>query len=179
MHPIERKIAGFSGKADFIASGGCGRVFAHGDNRVYKEAVADGTGVWLERCLAIQKRLGINHPLCKFMPEVFSFQWSKDRSRYKALMRRYTRIHDGDEVDGMTYNSIPTWTTEIQKAAEAVIGEGNAGDLHGGNILWCTRDKRWVLIDPSFASVSSCGPQDPKFNRAKRVVTQYGPPRRQ
>lgn len=101
------------------------------------------------------------------------------RSRYKAVMRRYTRIRGGDEVDGMTYNSIPTWSTEIQEAAEAVIGEGNAQDLHGGNILWCTRDKRWVLIDPSFESVSSCGPQDPKFNRAKRVVTQYGPPRRQ
>ena len=178
MHPIERKIAEGSGLGGYIAAGLYGEVYAHGDNRVYKEAKADGTGVWLERCFAIQKRLGSGHPLCEYMPEVYAFQWSADRSRYTAVMRRYTRIHSADVVDGKTYSDIPQDDDALIWAVEDVIGQGNANDLHRGNILWCERDKRWVVVDPSISDASWCPPQDPKFNRAKRVVTQYGPKRR-
>ena len=179
MHPIERKIAEQLGKGHFIAAGCFGKVYAHGDNRVYKEAVADCTGVWLERCFAIQKRLGINHPLCEYMPEVFSFRWNKERTRYVAVMRKYTRIYEGDGFDGVNYYNIPAWDNDVERVVEDVIGQGNANDLHKGNILWCRKDKRWVVVDPSFSEVSRAGPQDPKFNRAKRVATPPGPQRRQ
>ena len=177
MKRIDRVIAEGSGKGDYIACGAFGRVYQHGHDRVYKESFYDGTGVWLERCWAIQKRLGIDHPLCEGMPEVFNFR-RISYDRYEVVMRKYTRIYEGECVDGKHCIDVPTWSNWAVNLVEAVIGKGGANDLHSGNILWCCRDKRWVVVDPSSYDASRCLEQDPKFNRAKRVVTQYGPKRR-
>lgn len=178
MKRIDRVIAEGSGVGGYLARGSFGKVYHHGHDKVYKEAHYDGTGVWLERCWAIQKRLGISHPLCEGMPEVFDFK-RISKYAYTVVMRKYTRIYDGDFVDGKGYYDIPAWDEWAVRIVGSVIGRHNANDLHRGNILWCERDKRWVVVDPSTADPSECPTQDPKFNRAKRVVTQYGPTRRQ
>lgn len=177
MKLISRVIAEGTGQGDYLANGLFGYVYHHGKDKVYKEAHYDGTGVWLERCWAIQKRLGISHPLCDGMPEVFYFRRTS-KSSYVVVMRKYTRIYESENVDGQWYYDVPAWSDWATGLVEAVIGKGKANDLHRGNILWCRRDKRWVIVDPSCSGASYCHEQDPKFNRAKRVVTQYGPPRR-
>ena len=188
MRSIERVIAEGSNKGDFIASGCYGRVHHHGDKRVYKVARLDGTAVWLERCFAIQKRLGLDHPLCAMMPEVFSFKRAGKRS-YEVVMAKYRRVYEASDSRGTPEPELaakfPGRNQETIDIVNAVLGEdqygcGFADDLHRGNILYC--DKRgWVITDPSCVSyeIANKGKQDPKFNRAKRVVTQYGPPRRQ
>lgn len=197
MKSIARVVAEGTNRGAFLASGCCGRVYEHGANRVYKTAFLDGTSVWLDRCFAIQKRLGIEHPLCEFMPLIFEFRKDVVKKAYTVVMERYMRIHDcHDEQNAAlglpTYNDIPQYWNSEQTAAASrlakrikrqcgdVIGIDNANDLHGGNVLWCKRTNRWVAIDPSSLSYSvvSAHQQDPKFSRAKRVVTQYGPKRR-
>jgi len=186
MKNISRVIAEGIGKGDFIASGCFGRVSQHGDKRVYKVARLDGTAVWLVRCFAIQKRLGLDHPLCDMMPEIFSYRKLKNY-RYEVVMAKYRRVYElgdgrGTPEPALAY-SFPGYT--VSGIVDAVLGVDEWGvsfsdDLHRGNILYC--DKRgWVITDPSCASYNrvSKGAQDPKFNRAKRVVTQYGPQRRQ
>lgn len=177
MKPISRVIAEGTGRGGYLAKGCYGKVYHHGKDKVYKEAEYDGTGVWLERCWAIQKRLGISHPLCEGMPEVFYFRRTS-KFRYVVVMRKYTRIYESEDVDGKEYYDIPAYSTWAKELVEAVIGEGQANDLHHGNILWCHRDKRWVVVDPSYSNAHACPEQDPKFSRAKRVATQYGPQRR-
>lgn len=177
MKLIFRVIAEGTGQGGYLGHGAFGRVYHHGKDKVYKEAYYDGTGVWLERCWAIQKRLGISHPLCDGMPEVFYFRRTS-KFRYVVVMRKYTNIYDSENVDGKGYHGIPACREWAKELVEAVIGEHNANDLHRGNILWCRRDKRWVVTDPSCSDADDCLEQDPKFNRAKRVVTQYGPQRR-
>lgn len=177
MKSIERVVAEGTGRGEYMTSGAFGKVYNHGPNKIYKEAHYDGTGVWLERCFAIQKRLGIGHPLCEGMPEIFAFK-RINRWRYTVVMRKYTRIYDCDIIDGKTYDAVPAWDQRLCDIVDAVLGGRHSNDMHKGNILWCQRDKRWVVVDPSVSEPSECGPQDPKFNRAKRVVTQYGPQRR-
>jgi hypothetical protein len=178
MKSIARVIAEGTGRGGYMTQGSFGKVYNHGPDKIYKEAYYDGTGVWLERCFAIQKRLGINHPLCEGMPEIFEFKRTS-RSRYTVVMRKYTRIYDCHPIDGKTYSDVPSWDEHYSGLVDAVLGGQHANDMHRGNILWCQRDKRWVVVDPSTSTASKCGPQDPKFNRAKRVATQYGPQRRQ
>ena len=185
---IERVIAEDSGKGDFIASGCYGRVHQHGHNRVYKEAHLDGTAVWLERCFAIQKRLGMEHPLCAMMPEIFSFRKTGPR-RYEVVMAKYRRIYREGDCRGTAEEEIgktfPGNDRHVIDIVDAVLGKDDYGctfadDTHAGNILYC--DKRgWIITDPSCSTYKnvSRGVQDPKFARAKRVATQYGPTRRQ
>lgn len=195
MKAIERIIAEGSGKGNYIASGCFGRVYQHGSNMVYKEAIIDGTACWLERCFAIQKRLGADHPLCEFMPVIFDFKINWCAKRYTVVMERYVRVYDGFVYPPghPVYSDVPIdiWANanrgetfkalvmRLKRQCESVIGVAN--DLHGGNILWCPKSKRWVVVDPSSDRYSnvSLNPIDPKFARAKRVVTQYGNPRRQ
>lgn len=181
MKAIERVIAEGSQRGGYIASGCYGRVYEHGEKRVYKEAFLDGTGLWLERCFAIQKRIGLDHPLCRYMPEIFSFRRTAPK-RYIVVMTKYRRIDERDKCPDP--DGFPSYT--LRPFVDAVIGTygcngySHANDMHRGNILWC--DKRgWIITDPSCSSYREAAQctQDPKFNRAKRVVTQYGPPRRQ
>jgi len=195
MKPIERVIAEGTHRGGFIASGCFGRVYNQGDKRVYKRALTDGTALWLERCLAIQTRLGADHPLCEFMPIVYSFSIDNDQKCYSAVMERYVLIkYDTSYPAGYpSYNDIPkevggfdertaaakSLARRVNQQCNDVIGRAN--DLHGGNILWCPRTKRWVVVDPSSEGYHdlASNPIDLKFTRAKRVVTQYGSPRRQ
>lgn len=188
MKSIERVIAEGSNKGGFIAAGCYGRVHNHGDKRVYKVAKLDGTAVWLERCFAIQKRLGLDHPLCAMMPEIFSFKRNGAYS-YEVVMAKYRRVYEAFDSRGTPEPELarlfPGSEPETIDIVNDVLGYdewgcGFADDLHRGNILYC--DKRgWIITDPSCGSYQrvSKGKQDPKFSRAKRVVTQYGPPRRQ
>ena len=180
MRAIERVIAEGSQRGGYIAKGCYGRVYEHGAKRVYKEAYLDGTALWIERCFAIQKRLGLDHPLCRYMPEIFSFKRAGPK-RYTVVMAKYREIDEYDPCPDL--NGFPGWG--LQKFVDAVLGTTSSGyshanDMHRGNILWC--DKRgWIITDPSCSSYEETanGAMDPKFNRAKRVVTQYGPMRRQ
>lgn len=187
MKSIERVVAEGTGKGGFIANGAFGHVYKHGDKRVYKESWLDGTAVWLERCFAIQKRLGMDHPLCYMMPEIFAFRLLTEY-RYAVVMAKYRRVYLEFEAYRGTPEPEIANTFPSIGIAEAVVdavlgcepgpyGGTTANDLHRGNILYC--DKRgWIITDPSSLSYKgvSKGKQDPKFSRAKRVATQYGQP---
>lgn len=201
MQSVARVIAVGTGKGDYIASGVAGKVYHHGDNRVYKEAYIDGTYVWLERCFAIQKRIGIDHPLCEFMPEIFSLRqkvkqichpggkpWYT-RGMYEVCMRKYIRPVGADHGNAYTEQKargIPdpyhmndyAFKRKVDMAVRDVIGWPS--DMHSGNVLWCEYSKRWVVTDPSAETASHIAKNvvHPKFARAKRVSTQYGPQRR-
>lgn len=178
MRSIERVIAEGSGHGYFIANGCYGKVYHHGGKRVYKRAMLDGTAVWLERCFAIQKRLGLSHPLCAMMPEIFSFRYTKHG--YEIVMAKYTKIGDPGSV---LYNSCPAYSKASTDIVDAVLGRSSDGytfadDMHRGNILHCSK-RGWIITDPSCSSYAEVtkGVQDPKFMRAKRTAPVYGPQR--
>ena len=161
---------------------GCyGRVYEHGAKRVYKEAYLDGTALWLERCFAIQKRLGLDHPLCRYMPEIFSFKRTGPK-RYTAVMAKYRKIDALDvcpDPDGFPGYELRAFVDAVM-CTSGEYGYSHADDMHRGNILWC--DKRgWIITDPSCSSYKEAAKStiDPKFIRAKRVchaVRSAAPP---
>jgi hypothetical protein len=172
---IERVVAFCTGKSSRIARGSYAVVYEHGRDWVYKEAILDGTAVWLERCFMIQQRLGLEHKFCEGMPEVRSIRIDHKRRRYSAVIRRYSTKwrYDAHPVHGSQPGLM--WAESI---AYPVIGD-EANDCHDGNILLC-ETRGWIVTDPSCSDYGEAysHKMDPKFMRAAAKPRQYGPVRK-